>query len=150
MIASILVPVDGSAHAMAAVDWASDLAVKYGARLILLHVVAKFAPELYADEMRALAKTEDVLVTGADLVQSLSRPIVEPAAQRARSHGATMVETAVETGDPAAIILDWARAREVDLIVMGRRGLGSLPGLVLGSVSTKVLHLSDCACLTVK
>ena len=37
-----------------------------------------------------------------------------------------------------------------DLIVMGRRGLGDLGGLLMGSVSHKVCHLADCACLTVK
>ena len=37
-----------------------------------------------------------------------------------------------------------------DMIVMGRRGLSDLQGLLMGSVSHKVSHLADCACLTVK
>ena len=60
------------------------------------------------------------------------------------------VRTVLREGDPAAAIRDLAREEKPDIIVMGRRGLGDLAGLLLGSVSQKVLHLAECACLTVK
>jgi nucleotide-binding universal stress UspA family protein len=44
------------------------------------------------------------------------------------------------TGDPAAEIVAGAREHKADPIVMGSRGLGRIGGLVLGSVSEKVLH----------
>jgi nucleotide-binding universal stress UspA family protein len=53
-------------------------------------------------------------------------------------------------GDPADEILRAARHVEAELIVMGARSLGSLERLVLGSVSTKVMHESDCDVLIVK
>jgi nucleotide-binding universal stress UspA family protein len=53
-------------------------------------------------------------------------------------------------GDPAAAILNLTREENADIIVMGRRGLGDLAGLLLGSVSHNVTHLAECACLTVK
>ena len=56
----------------------------------------------------------------------------------------------IEVGDPAAAILEVAKGRKADLIVMGSRGLGDLQGLLLGSVSHKVGHLADRTCITVK
>jgi nucleotide-binding universal stress UspA family protein len=56
----------------------------------------------------------------------------------------------IETGDPAQQITRYAREHECDEIVMGTRGLGTLKGLVVGSVAQKVMHLSDRPVLLVK
>jgi nucleotide-binding universal stress UspA family protein len=53
------------------------------------------------------------------------------------------------SGDPAACILEAARNSQARFIVMGRRGLGRLAGLLIGSVSQKVSQLADCTCITV-
>ena len=53
-------------------------------------------------------------------------------------------------GDPAGEILAAAKAFEAELIVIGARSLGTVGRLVLGSVSTKVMHESDCDVLVVK
>ena len=45
-------------------------------------------------------------------------------------------------GDPAAVIVDFAQRSRCSEIVIGTRGLGALKGLLLGSVTTKVIHLS--------
>ena len=150
MIKTILVPTDGSAHANAAVDWASDLAAKYDAQLILLHVVLEQRVAAFPEDLRTLAKWEKIEITDWTLAQSLAQHLVVAAATRARAHGAKHVHTLVAEGSPAKVILEQAVARKADLIVMGRRGLGGIPGLILGSISSKVLQLADCACLTVK
>lgn len=150
MISRLLVPVDGSAHAIAAADWAGDLASKYQARVLLLHVVTERGTGIVPDELREFAKIERMEVTDWNVLESVAGKILSLAEQRVRSRGASSVETAVEAGNPAAVILDRAKKFAPDLIVMGRRGLGKLPGMILGSVSSKVLHLADCACLTVK
>ena len=64
--------------------------------------------------------------------------------------GATDVTVQVVEGKAADNIIAAAAKENADLIVMGRRGLGDVAGLLMGSVSHKVTHLSDCACLTVK
>ncbi|HUO45666.1 MAG TPA: universal stress protein [Acidimicrobiia bacterium] len=56
----------------------------------------------------------------------------------------------VDSGDPAATIVRLAKEVGADLIVMGSRGLGSVAGLLLGSVSHKVGHAAPCAVLTVR
>lgn len=53
-------------------------------------------------------------------------------------------------GDPGAMISQYAREKGCDLIVMGRRGLGSFTGGLLGSVAHKVLHLAEQPVLLVK
>lgn len=148
MIKTILVPVDGSVHANTAINWASDLADKYQASLMLLHVIPEGRLVGARDDLRALAKVERM--TESEAVETLAEDVVREAAARARAHGATNIVSRCETGDPAKVILDHAARSGAELIVMGRRGVGGLPGLVFGSVSSKVLHLADCACLTVK
>jgi len=46
-------------------------------------------------------------------------------------------------GEPAEVIARYAREKACDQIIMGTRGLGSVGGLLLGSVATKVLHLAS-------
>jgi nucleotide-binding universal stress UspA family protein len=53
-------------------------------------------------------------------------------------------------GDPGQMISQYAREKQCDQIVMGRRGLGSFTGGLLGSVAHKVLHLAEQPVLLVK
>jgi len=50
------------------------------------------------------------------------------------------VESRLEKGRPSNAIMDVARNENVDLIVMGSRGLGGITGSVLGSISQAVVH----------
>jgi nucleotide-binding universal stress UspA family protein len=150
MIRKIVVPVDGSVHANVAVDWACDLAIKYQAPLLLLHVITVRGSGTLPEEFREYAKMEGVEITDWDIIESEGRGIVNAAEKRAQSRGAKEIETAIAFGNPAEVILERSKKFGADLIVMGRRGLGPLPALFLGSVSSKVVHLADCACLTVR
>ena len=55
-----------------------------------------------------------------------------------------------ETGSPAVVILDFALSNDMDLIVMGSRGLGIVKGVLLGSVSQYIVEQSKCPVLVVK
>lgn len=52
--------------------------------------------------------------------------------------------------EPAAVIARYARDKKCDQVVMGTRGLGSVAGILLGSVTIKVIHLVDIPILLVK
>jgi nucleotide-binding universal stress UspA family protein len=149
MFTTILVPVDGSKPAQAALELAVNVALKYDAGLVLLHVVAHRGSELVPPDLRELERVEHVRITERDLLESTGKRIVAKAEDRARSLGARKVETVVATGNPARVIVDEAKARGANLIVMGRRGLGDLGGLFMGSVTHKVSQLANCPCLTV-
>jgi nucleotide-binding universal stress UspA family protein len=60
------------------------------------------------------------------------------------------VETELRKGDAASNIIDYSKKENFDTIVMGRRGMGKLRELVVGSTSTKVLSHSDCTVVIVK
>ncbi len=174
MLKTILVSTDGSDHAGKAVAFASDLAAKYGAELIILHVLLRgHLPE----ELRRLVEVEGLVEpppppppptpeipeamvitpggVGAETaslrtLEAVGRQIVNAAERAARECGVASVRTLIEDGDAAERILDVARREDVDAIVLGSRGLGTLKGLLLGSVSHKVAQHAHCICITVK
>ncbi len=150
MIKTILVPTDGSEHAEKAVAFGADIAKRYGAKLSLLHVMRELGTDRIPEGLRAYARAEHVAVTERDVLESVARQIVRKAEVLAREHEAPEVQPLVEIGDPAATILETAENSNADLIVMGTRGLGNLQGMLMGSVSHKVCHLSKCSCVTVK
>jgi nucleotide-binding universal stress UspA family protein len=63
---------------------------------------------------------------------------------------ARSVKTEVLSGDAAERLLEYGREQAVDLIVLGRRGVGQVRGLLMGSVSWKVSSLAECPVLTVR
>jgi nucleotide-binding universal stress UspA family protein len=149
MFTRILVAVDGSAHANRAVDCAANLANKYGAELILLHVMASLGSARIPPDLYDLARIEHIEATEADLLRRVAENILQAADMRARGQGTKQVRTLVGVGHAAEVIVEHAKEEAADLIVMGRRGLGSASGLLIGSVSHKVCHLCQCPCMTV-
>ena len=149
MIRSVLVAVDGSEPGGRALDLAGGIAARCGAALTLLHVQAHPAHGGVPKELEDYARIEHVELTEAEMMRQAREELLRRAEARAREAGAETVSTALEVGDPAGVIAEYAKANAVDLIVMGRRGLGAIGGLLLGSVSHKVTQLAPCACMTV-
>jgi nucleotide-binding universal stress UspA family protein len=147
MITRILVAVDGSEPASRAVALGADLAVKYGAPLHLVHVIARLEP---SKELLEFARVERVETPLAVELMGVGQAIVAGARGAAAARGATRVREDVLTGDPADALLGYARDLGIDLIVMGRRGVGPIRGLLVGSVSLKVTSLAECPVLTVR
>ncbi|MCP4330516.1 MAG: universal stress protein [Alphaproteobacteria bacterium] len=174
MFKTILAATDGSDHADKAVGLASDLAAKYDAKLILLHVLLSGDR---ADQLRHWAEIENIVPARSGSIatalaeipmakapapgdgteflaqrasEQVGEHLTKACARLAREKGAKTVETVVAEGDPAKCILETAKKEGADLIVLGSRGLGDLKGLLLGSVSHKVSHLADCTCITVR
>ena len=146
MINSILVPIDGSDHAFKALDLASEIAVTHDARMLLLHAVSDQVP---SQEIRDFAKVEHIEGPLDQIPYTVAeRQLMAKALSQAHANGVEKVESVVQPGDPAQLIIE--RSKDFDIIVMGRRGLGPLGVLLQGSVSQKVSQLADAACATVK
>ena len=150
MIKHILVPVDGSAHAKRAVDVASDLANPLSAELTLIHIMSRIGSDRVPPELEDYAALEHVKITEHDLLRGVAERILNDAERQAKAKAVVRVTTALEEGNPAHRIVEYAETYGADLIVIGSRGLNDLGSLLLGSVSHRVAHLAACGCLLVK
>ncbi len=139
---SILVATDGSEAADRAVDVAAEIAKAVGGNLPSLTVGGNLSTE----EMRQLSSAEKDLW---DALDSLSKQILRRGMERARRVGVSMAKTHIAWGDPTAAIIETVRREAIDTVVVGRRGRGQLAGLLLGSVSQKVVTLAPCIVIVV-
>ena len=129
MYNTILVPLDGSELAASILDQVGALARGYGGRLLLLTV----GPTLPA----SLPRSQDIQLTLTFQAESY----LERLRMTLASEGLE-VETALRIGDPASEILEVAKERQVDLIVINSRGGEGTPSPFLGSVAAKVAGAS--------
>ena len=141
---SILVAVDGSPHSDRATDFAADLVQQSDAVLMILYVHAPVLKSEARGEFGQLERMEHHQQTEYEIIRELEQQIALAAEQRARKKGAQRTEAVVEVGDPAKWIADMARARHVDLVVVGRRGLVPVAQLLFGSVSAKLAQICEC------
>jgi len=148
MIKKILVPVDGSEHASKAIEFAANMAKQSDATMHLLHVVqVTEIPEAIKEFIRSEEIEESPYYVYSE---TLGRRILSVAEDEANKKGVKHIEASLIQGDPAENIVNFAKHGDFDMIVIGSRGLGCLKGVLLGSVSSKVCHLTDRTCVTVK
>ncbi|WP_027366129.1 universal stress protein [Desulfotruncus alcoholivorax] len=110
----ILIPVDGSEYSTRAVTFAADLLKRASdMEAVLLSVIYPFK-------------------------DSNAGSILENA-RESFGKNSTRVKAIILEGEPAETIIKYAKENGIEMIIMGRRGLGTIKGMVLGSVSYKVL-----------
>lgn len=172
MIRKILVPVDGSQHSVKAVELASDLAPKYGAEIILLHVLLRgHMPEglkkamnievgirntsignlvnIPQEIMARVGNKKDTQLSIEEL-NYVGNYVLSSVAAVCKDRGVTQVKKRVEEGNPARVVIKVSEEVQADMIVMGTRGLSDLHGMLVGSVSHKVSQLAKCTCVIVR
>ena len=132
MLAKILVAVDGSAESEQALHLAAQIARGSKSNLILVHAFEKL-PSINAPHYRRSLRGH--LDKGQKIIDAASAMVADLAPEQ------ELLE-----GPPADAILRVAAARDVDLIIMGARGIGGVRAL-LGSVSNKVVHQAVCPVL---
>jgi len=148
MIKTIVVGLDGSESSENALVMACDLAGKYGASLHLVHVPQ---PDTVAFALGGIAGYHAVTtMPSEDEVKEAADKIVAAGKRLASDHGQLIAQVHIERGTPADEIVAYAKSCNADLIVTGRRGLGSLGSLIQGSTSQQINHLAKCACLSVE
>jgi nucleotide-binding universal stress UspA family protein len=138
-IRKILVPVDFSSYSESAVGYASTIAGKFGATLILMHVIESF-PYSVTDSMNVISHRR--------ALQTLARALLRNLAGELRNRKLA-VKTCLVEGNPSREILVKARREKADLIVMGTHGRTGLPHVLLGSVAEKTVRLSPAPVLTI-
>ena len=144
---NILLATDASPASNRAINLAADMAGKYGATLHLVYAVREMQ---LPPELKKMAEVEKIVGARSDVLDFVGNKILSEAEERAVKKGAVNVKTSLEHGDPATVILRYAKRRKVDLIVLGTRGLSQMKGVLMGSVSRKVTNLSEISCLIVR
>jgi nucleotide-binding universal stress UspA family protein len=125
----LLVPIDGSPHSLRALDLAIETAAADPKiQLIVLNVQTPMPPSLFVT--RSMIAEHQAAGGKAALPKAL---------QKLHRH-AMKAETMVGVGEPGETIAKVARRKHCGEIVLGSRGLGSVKGLILGSVTTKAIH----------
>ncbi len=138
MFKRIVWATDGSENADRALAVAKLLASEEGATLMLVHVVQRITSgrarglTWYADEEQVVARVKKLATELSDEGLSTSVKIVD--------------DRGIQ---PAHDIADAAREAGADLIVMGTRGHSAVAGLLLGSVTQRLLHVAPCPVLAV-
>ena len=135
----ILLAIDGSDHSMKATRYAIAVAKLCRGEVILLHSsrrIPDFIGEPYYQKM-------------LDRIRDDTDKLLRRFRDALRDAGVTFSERILED-DPAEDICTAAEVEKCDVIVMGARGVSDLQGVLMGSVSHKVLQKAPCPVLTVR
>jgi nucleotide-binding universal stress UspA family protein len=132
MFDRILVAVDGSQFSDAALVAAAGLAAKTGAQVDVLHVHEHEMPHSKAVHLADLETSSEAERVVAEATAKLTTQGVH-----AQSH---LIEA--DTHDVARRIIEFADENKADVIIVGRRGLSTLTGMLVGSVSNKLVHVA--------
>lgn len=138
----ILLAVDGSEPSQRAAALAGELSTAMKVPVAVINVVPD-AALVTSGSIREYARIEKVTITQRELLKGMGADLVTQAANEVREAGGKVSSTEVRIGAPAQEVVRYADEIGADCIVMGRRGLGDVGGLLMGSVSHKVGHLTD-------
>jgi nucleotide-binding universal stress UspA family protein len=144
---TVIAATDGSDSAARAVDFAAALARRYDAKLILVSVLAFQSHHVLDAGFEAILETEHI--TAREFLENEARAVLEKAEPLAKKVRGASVETMARVGEPTDTIMALARDYDDPVIVVGRRGRGRFVGLLLGSVSQKLVTHAPCPVLVV-
>jgi len=138
MFNRIIVAIDGSEHSNRAVSCARELTERFGASLWLVHAYPQ------TSDLRSYEQFGKLIARRKRAGQS----ILDEARIFLGEINFEINEELLE-GPEAEAILSVTEIQKIGLILMGTRGLGSLEGILLGSVSRKVTHHASCPVMLV-
>jgi nucleotide-binding universal stress UspA family protein len=139
LFSRILVAVDGSESAKKAFEKSIYLAQKCNSKLDVIHVVLDST--YGGDSATTFELIEELKEKGTKLLEQCKSQAIK---------NNVLVETLLELGDHAQVIIDVAKKNNYDLIIMGSKGMSAFKELLLGSVSFKVMHHARCPVMVVR
>jgi len=144
----ILIPIDGSEYANRAVAMGVEMARVFNCDVVLLHAISVIMP-IYGMGSGSLPPRQEISDYANDMQKLAEVKLQE--AKRTFGDLADRVETVVVPGEASRVILEYVEEHDVDMVIMGSHGLGSMVDrLLTGSVTTKVLHHIQKPVLVVK
>ncbi len=147
MFKKIVVGLDGSENSENALRMACDIGKKYGSEIHLVYIVH---PETVGIAVGAVAGFHAATtMETAEEIKAVGEKLLASGAAIAKDCGYDDTKAHMYSGRPADQILECAEECGADLIVTGRRGLGAVGSLLLGSTTQRVNKLAKCACLSI-
>lgn len=135
----IVIPFDGSDASLRAIQYVIELAGRMDKERLSVDLVNVQADTLAVAEVFA-RDANDVAARLTESSRKTGNQVLGPALA-ALEEARIPTESFVLIGEPAATIAEHVATKRANAIVMGTRGLGTIGGLVLGSVASKVIHL---------
>lgn len=140
-VRQILIPIDFSDYSDQALRWGISLARKYGAQLLLLHVIPEVLEEVSARESAGEQRVMGLTAEVESRLHEMARQGLEKG---------LAVDVRVADGEPTDAILRIVRQENVDLIIMGTHGRTGWSHVLLGSTAEAVLRAASCPVFTVR
>jgi nucleotide-binding universal stress UspA family protein len=139
----ILLATDFSKNAKLGHECARDYAERFGAQLVIVHVIGSWPVHAYKEKLEVDEKAA---------VQRLREPVNRDLQAMADQFRKTVREVEFHTrvGSPAHEIVQLAEHEKADLIIMGTHGWSGIRYKLLGSVAENVLRLARCSVLVVR
>ena len=135
----IAVAVDGSRFSLKVMEKAIEYAKLLGADMVFVYCHKKY-PRILGQPYRDQIISE---------INDQAKEIVSPYLEQLEDSGVPFTVRLME--EPAGTMIpEVAREEKCDLIIMGSRGLSNLQGLIIGSVTHRVLHVAECDVMVVK
>ena len=141
MFTKILVPADGSDNSYRALEAALVFSEKLGSSISVVNVMEQ-VPITHIE-------SEKLLNELLEAYKKENQEILSKCSDIAHQKGIT-IKTVLLQGNPAPVILDYIKKENLDLVIMGSRGMGKFKELILGSVSSKIMHHSPCAVMIIR
>ncbi len=137
----ILVATDGSDPAERAVTEAAQFATALHGDLAIIYVEGR------TGAVSVAARVERRMV--GDMIDQQAKRILMKALEKARAAGLADASTETAWGEPAEVIIDAIRRRQIDIVVVGRRGRRRLEDILDRSVSVKLARAAPCTVVIV-
>lgn len=142
-IKNILLPTDFSKTSLAAAEYAVNLAMQYGAKIHLLHVLEKTPPIL---TIRTLDLSREKII---ESIESDAKAQLEKITEKIKKHGNVEIIPAIRKGLDYEEIINYSKEKKVDVIVIATHGRTGLLHTLLGSVAEKVIRYSKTPVLVI-
>ncbi|MGA7900828.1 MAG: universal stress protein [Nitrososphaeraceae archaeon] len=144
MLSKILVAVDGSEISKRAFEYASFLAEKCNTSLLIVNI-----PDIF-ERVGSSSKKLEEIAKKIEKGEIDNKAMLRKFESQAKEHGVKDVSTIKQRGNVAEEILKIADKENVDMIVLGSRGLSTAKEFLLGGVSHKVVHHARCPVTVVR
>lgn len=158
MYEKILVAYDGTEQAKKALETAIKFAKVFNSKIHLLTVIPELIIPVFPDEGYGVGYptipvkgVKKDITDYSDKAEEIYGKILNLAFEEAvENHPEVEVIPKLSEGRPSTVIVEMAETEDVDLIIMGSRGLGSVRGIILGSTSRRVVDTCERPIMIVK